>query len=101
MKVRQQHDSERRYSPLEEKEEPDKEEDDDSKNFHTHSNNPPVAAVTPGPARLSYDQPRKRGPTNQLQLQRHSRPAATGTSLPNNFFWRCDLLKAVRRLILC
>ena len=52
MKVRQQHDSERRYSPLEEKEEPDKEEDDDSKNPHTHSNNPPVAAVTPGPARL-------------------------------------------------
>ena len=52
MKVRQQHDSLRRYSPLEEKEEPDKEDDDDSKNPHTHSNNPPVAAVTPGPARL-------------------------------------------------
>ena len=52
MKVRQQHDSERRYSPLEEKEEPDKEDDDDSKNPHTYSNNPPVAAVTPGPARL-------------------------------------------------
>jgi hypothetical protein len=52
MKGRQQDDSERRYSPLEEKEEPDKEDDDDSKNPHTYSNNPPVAAVTPGPARL-------------------------------------------------
>jgi hypothetical protein len=43
MKVRQQPDSLRRYSPLEEKEKPDKKDDDGSKNLPTHKNTPPVA----------------------------------------------------------
>ena len=73
MKVRQQHDSLRRYSPLEEKEEPDKEDDDDSKNPHTHSNNPPVAAVTPGPARLHAISRENEDPQINYNYKEHAR----------------------------
>jgi hypothetical protein len=43
MEVRQQPDSLRRYSPLEEKEEPDKKDDDGSKNLHTHTKTIPLS----------------------------------------------------------